>query len=153
VRDPKNKWYLSEEAYPDTLGPHRIRWISGWGYLMSRDVVERAVQNVMDPGPKPAWFGRLPWEDVAMAAILKNYVRLSHIDSFKAAWDTCDNKTILKHLDNQVALIPGLREQELNGVWKVYEVPCSAGNYTEGDYEEWRRWRNKQSDCTVNGFM
>ena len=84
-----------------------------------------------------------------MAAILKNYVRLSHIDSFKAAWDTCDNKTILKHLDNQVALIPGLREQELNGVWKVHEVPCSAGNYTEGDYEEWRRWRNKQSDSTV----
>ncbi len=153
VRDPKNKWYLSEEAYPDTLGPHRIRWISGWGYLMSRDVVERAVQNVMDPGPKPAWFGRLPWEDVAMAAILKNYVRLSHIDSFKAAWDTCDNKTILKHLDNQVALIPGLREQELNGVWKVHEVPCSAGNYTEGNYEEWRRWRNKQSDSTVNGIM
>ena len=53
VRDPQNKWYLSEEAYPDSLGPHRIRWISGWGYLMSRDVVEHAVQNVMDPSPKP----------------------------------------------------------------------------------------------------
>ena len=52
-----------------------------------------------------------------MAAMLKDYVKLSHIDSFKAAWDLCDNKTILKHLDNQVTLIPGLREQDLNGVW------------------------------------
>ena len=184
VRDPQNKWYLSEEAYPDSLGPHRIRWISGWGYLMSRDVVERAVQNVMDPGPKPtsvvdprsiryfnprstrihahsrlsfasvdSWFGRLPWEDVAMAAMLKDYVKLSHIDSFKAAWDLCDNKTILKHLDNQVTLIPGLREQDLNGVWDVHTVPCSAGNYTEGIYEEWRSWRNQQSDCSTNGYM
>ena len=54
VRDPANKWYLSEEAYPDSLGPHRIRWISGWGYLMSRDVVEVAMNNVMDGGRKPA---------------------------------------------------------------------------------------------------
>jgi hypothetical protein len=53
VRDPQNKWYLSEEVYPDSLGPHHIRWISGWGYLMSRDVVEHAMQQVMDPGPKP----------------------------------------------------------------------------------------------------
>jgi hypothetical protein len=88
-----------------------------------------------------------------MAALSKDYVALSHIDSFKAAWDRCDNDTILKHLDNQVALIPSLRELDLNGVWKVHTVPCSAGNYTEGSYNEWRSWRNKQSDCVTNGYM
>ena len=86
-----------------------------------------------------------------MAALLKDYVSLSHIDSFKAAWDTCTNDTVLKHLDNQVALIPGLRELDLNGVWEVHTVPCSAGSYAEGFYEDWRSWRNEVSDCEVQG--
>ena len=151
VRNPDNKWFLSEETYPDSLGPHRIRWISGWGYLMSRDVVEFALDRVLDAGPKPAWFGRLPWEDVVVASLLKDYAPLSHIDVFKAAWDTCTNDTVLKHLDNQVGLISGLREQDLNGVWDVHTVPCSAGTYKEGDYEAWRSWRNQQPD-SVKGM-
>lgn len=153
VRDPRNKWYLSEEEYPDSLGPHRVRWISGWGYAMSRDVVQHAVDRVLDKGPKPVWFGRMPWEDVAMAALLQDYAPLSHLDSFKAAWDTCTNDTVLKHLDNQAMLIPGLHELDGNGVWEAHTVPCSAGMYEEGEYEEWRTWRNKQPDTAANGEM
>lgn len=153
VRDPKNKWYLSEEAYPSSLGPYRVRWISGWGYMMSRDVVEFALERVLDNGPKPSWFGRLPWEDVAMASLLKDYTPLHHIETFKAAWDTCTNDTALKHLDNQVGIIAGLREQDLNGVWDAHTIPCSAGTYEEGKYKAWRAWRNQQADSLVNGFM
>ena len=120
---------------------------------MSRDVVEFAMNRVLDKGPKPVWFGRLPWEDVCMAALVKDYTPLSHLDSFKAAWDTCTNDTVLKHLDNQHQLIPGLHEQDINGVWAMHTVACTAGDYEAGEYESWRTWRNKQSDSLVNGFM
>lgn len=42
LRDAKNKWYLSEEDLPDELAAPLlgVRWISGWGYMLSRDMAE-----------------------------------------------------------------------------------------------------------------
>lgn len=159
VRDPKNKWYLSEEAYPDELGPENIRWISGWGYLMSRDVTEHLMQRAgliasSSPENRPPWWGKLPWEDVVVATLLSDYTKLYQHDGFKAAWDSCKNDTVLKHLDNQApTLVSGLREQDKNGLWTVKEVVCSAGLYKAGSYNQWKSWRNSLPDALTVGMM
>ena len=159
VRDPENKWYLSEENYPDDLGPSNIRWVSGWGYLMSRDVTAKALNGAYaiassNADNRPAWWGRLPWEDVVVATLLSNYTKLYHHEGFKAAWDSCRNDTVLKHLDNQApSLVSGLREQDRSGLWKVKEVVCSSGLYRPGYYNEWRNWRNSLPDTLSVGKM
>jgi hypothetical protein len=159
VRDPKNKWYLSEDAYPDELGPENIRWISGWGYLMSRDVTEHLMQKSgliasNSPENRPLWWGKLPWEDVVVATLLSDYVKLYQHNGFKAAWDSCKNDTVLKHLDNQAPmLVSGLREQDTSGLWDKKEVVCSMGDYTPGYYSQWKRWRNSLPDALTVGMM
>ena len=159
VRDPKNKWYLSEEAYPDEYGPDNIRWISGWGYLMSRDVTEHLMQKAglvasNSPESRPLWWGKLPWEDVVVATLLSDYVKLYQHNGFKAAWDSCKNDTVLKHLDNQAPnLVSGLREQDKSGLWDVKEVVCSAGIYEPGYYSQWKKWRNSLPDALTVGMM
>ena len=159
VRDPENKWYLSEDSYPDELGPDRIRWISGWGYLLSRDVVEHVWEEAESIASKevhqrPAWWGRLPWEDVVVATLLRDYTDLYHHEGFKAAWDSCKNDTVLKHLDNQAPLlVAGLAEQDRTGLWDKKEVVCSAGEYEPGDYKTWKRWRNSLPDAKTVGKM
>jgi hypothetical protein len=39
-RDPRSKWYLSEGDLPDALAPRGVRWASGWGYMLSRDLAD-----------------------------------------------------------------------------------------------------------------
>lgn len=159
VRDPRNKWYLSEEAYPDELGPDDIRWISGWGYMMSRDVTEHLMQkssliSSSIPENRPLWWGKLPWEDVVVATLLSDYVKIYQHDGFKAAWDSCKNDTVLKHLDNQAPnLVAGLREQDKSGLWDAKEVVCSAGPYKPGSYFQWKKWRNSLPDALTVGMM
>jgi hypothetical protein len=159
VRDPRNKWYLSSSEFPDSISPQGIRWISGWGYLMSRDVAQKVWDSATDiasksPDDRPSWWGLLPWEDVVVASLLQDYVPIYHHEGFKAAWDPCDEKTVLKHLDNQAPrLTAGLAEQDKNGLWDTKEVTCSMGDYEAGDYEAWRLWRNSLPDVRITGRM
>eukprot|EP00890_Picochlorum_soloecismus_P001559 jgi/Picsp_1/2403/NSC_05864-R1_udp-gal:beta c beta - polypeptide 4 len=159
VRDPRNKWYLSSSEFPDSISPKGIRWISGWGYLMSRDVAQKvwdSASNIASKSPdkRPSWWGLLPWEDVVVASLLQDYVPIYHHEGFKAAWDPCDKKTVLKHLDNQAPrLTAGLEKQDKNGLWDAKEVTCSMGDYEAGDYEAWRLWRNSLPDVRITGRM
>ncbi len=168
IRSSTSKWYLSEVDLPaeDCFGPLGARWASGWGYLMSRDVAQKvwdaAVNNAMATGvERPVWWGRLPWEDVLVATLLQSYhtdenerVFASHHPGFKAAWDECDEDTVLKHLDNDAPVLnAGLAAQEASGLWKTKTVVCSSGKFDSGDYEGWRAWRNTLPDNIKGGFM
>lgn len=62
---------------------------------------------------------------------------------FRAAWHGCTNNTAVKHLDvDSPALLPGLYEQDVSGLWDAKTVQCTFGQYWAGDYRLWRRWRN-----------
>jgi Galactosyltransferase len=176
-RNSTSKWYLSESDLPDEDCPLGARWTSGWGYMMSRDVAQKAwdaaVKNAMSSSieTRPVWWGRLPWEDVLIATLLQSYgsdtsgenfeentnsevVVVSHHPGFKAAWDACDKDTVLKHLDNDApVLTPGLQAQESSGLWLRKDVVCSSGVFESGDYEGWRSWRNTLPDNIKGGFM
>jgi hypothetical protein len=174
IRNRTSKWYLSSSDLPDDDCPLGARWASGWGYMMSRDVAQKAwdaaVQNAMAVGhngdensteSRPVWWGRLPWEDVLIATLLQSYnsnekerVVASHHPGFKAAWDDCDKDTVLKHLDNDAPLLTaGLAVQEASGLWSRKSVVCSSGVFESGDYEGWRAWRNTLPDNIKGGFM
>lgn len=159
-RDVRNKWYLSEDDLPDShvdslLG---VRWISGWGYLLSRDVAEvadsAASRYASQPSEAPKWWGRMPWEDILIAALLENRVTAHHHAGFKSAWDECDEKTVLKHLDwDAPSLLTGLQAQQENGLWDRKSVVCSSGEFKPGNYTEWRAWRNSLPDNQATGLM
>lgn len=166
IRDTTSKWYLSESDLPDSECPLGARWTSGWGYMMSRDVAQKAwdaaVKNAMASEPeRPVWWGRLPWEDSLIAILLQSYhddekerVIASHHPGFKAAWDFCDEHTVLKHLDNDAPLLTaGLQAQEASGLWSKKEVVCTSGVFDRGDYQGWRTWRNSFPDNIKGGFM
>lgn len=166
IRNSTSKWYLPESDLPDSDCPLGSRWNSGWGYMMSRDVAQKAwdaaVKNAMASEPeRPVWWGRLPWEDVLIAFLLQSYhsdekekVVLSQHPGFKAAWDDCDEDTVLKHLDNDAPLLtPGLQAQETSGLWSRKGVVCSSGVFQSNDYQEWRTWRNSLPDNIKGGFM
>jgi len=89
-----------------------------------------------------------------VAALIADSASLSHHPGFKAAWDPCDERTVLKHLDNDApALIEGLAAQEASGLWSSKEVVCSSGPHEVGNYEQWRTWRNSLEDNMKGGFM
>ncbi|KAL6777389.1 hypothetical protein ACKKBF_B21315 [Auxenochlorella protothecoides x Auxenochlorella symbiontica] len=162
LRDPANKWYLAEADLSDAqaaplLG---VRWASGWGYALSRDlvhvVVERAAAAAAAPAAAaPPWWGRMPWEDIMVAALLRGSgARVHHHDGFKAAWNDCGPGTVLKHLDNDAPLLQaGLHAQEASGLWARRGVTCATGDFTPNDYDGWRAWRNSLPDNQLNGFM
>lgn len=103
---------------------------------------------------RPSYWGKLPWEDVLVASLLNGVAPVSHHAGFKAAWDGCDEDTVLKHLDNEApGLTPGLAAQEVSGLWDRKEVVCSSGPFEPNNYEEWRVWRNTLPDNLQNGFM
>lgn len=175
-RTVTSKWYLSKKILRDEDSPLGVRWASGWGYLMSRDVAlqvwRSTIRNALlyslttDNGWKrPPYWGKLPWEDVLVAALLsdnqelessgqKVSIKLSHHPGFKAAWDGCDEDTVLKHLDNDApGLVAGLAAQDASKLWDKKEVICSTGPFIPNDYEGWRVWRNTLPDNIQNGFM
>ncbi|KDD73496.1 hypothetical protein H632_c2118p0, partial [Helicosporidium sp. ATCC 50920] len=178
-RDSHHKWYLSEDrlSNPDARSLLGTRWISGWGYLLSRDVAQAVRQQAeaaawnlggangggsdssegapgaawrpaaspaLSPAQRslpgqprsarPEWWGRLPWEDVLVAALAEaapgRIGELFHHGGFKPAWNGCDSGTVLKHLDNDAPrLMQGLHAQQVSGLWDVKEVVCSTGHF------------------------
>ena len=158
-RTASSKWYLPKEDLPSEECPLGVRWASGWGYMMSRDVAQHAWDTAVAHATassehQPSYWGRLPWEDVLMAAIINNTAPVSHHPGFKAAWDGCDQGTVLKHLDNDAPrLVPGLAAQEASGLWDKKEVVCSSGDFLPSQYDDWRTWRNSFEDNIKGGFM
>ena len=171
---------LSDADLIDLLG---ARWAGGYGYMLSRDVTEAAWSTAVkhatsDIEERPRWWGRLPWyecfsthhlnfrpsitfrsfvscrEDILMANLLKDVTPISHHSGFKAAWEGCDEGTVLKHLDiDAPALTLGLHEQELSRLWELKGVVCYSGRFGSGDYSGWQKWRNTFQDNIENGFM
>lgn len=43
-------------------------------------------------------------------------------------------------------MLKALHEQDLNGLWDVKTVLCSAGNFTPGDMDGWLNWRNSLTE-------
>ncbi|KAI3438546.1 hypothetical protein D9Q98_000974 [Chlorella vulgaris] len=157
-RDPKSKWYLSEADLPTELAPLGVRWASGWGYLLSRDLAEyisnTALMYSAIPDKKPVWWGRMPWEDIMVATMLKDVAQVHHHDGFKAAWQECDKDVVLKHLDSDApALQEGLYAQEVSGLWSKTGVVCSSGLFQLNNHTSWRQWRNSLPDNQLGGFM
>eukprot|EP00889_Picochlorum_renovo_P007460 jgi/Picre1/34490/NNA_001958.t1 len=156
VRDPENKWYLSEDSYPDELGPAGIRWISGWGYLVSEmppSMCGKKLKHCLKgSAPETCMVGQAPMGRCCCGNFLSDYTDLYHHEGFKAAWDSCKNDTVLKHLDNQAHACCGLGEQDRTGLWDKKEVVCSAGEYEPGDYNNGRdggihyRCKNSRQD-------
>lgn len=222
LRDPRSKWYLSEEQLSDAQADDLlgVRWISGWAYVLSADLVRTmldeayrlgggrpqaelrgaareggtlaapdaadpasarlAAQGVSSAGDpralvgagvaealapgrdesapalRPLWWGRMPWEDVLVARLLRDAssARIAHSAGFKASWDACDARTVAKHLDvDAPRLVPGLRAQELSGLWRHKEVVCSSADADVGDYAGWRAWRNGLGDSNTTGMV
>lgn len=46
VRDPSSKWYMSYEEMSDKVAPRGVRYLAGWGYVLSRDVAEHLLRAV-----------------------------------------------------------------------------------------------------------
>ncbi|GMH44123.1 hypothetical protein BSKO_12057 [Bryopsis sp. KO-2023] len=150
IRDPNSKWHLSWEELSDDMA-RQIRgtkYLAGWGYVLSRDMVSHAVwkANKWDNKEEkaPFWYDILKWEDVLMGLLLKDRLQYpQEANGFKAAWRACTNQTAIRHLDfdaNQ--LFKGLYEQEVNGLWDMKTVQCSTGHFLAGDYAGWKAWRN-----------
>lgn len=60
IRDPSSKWYVSAEQLPDSAIPFGVKYVAGWGYLLSRDYVERVAWRTniwhAKPDAAPAWY-------------------------------------------------------------------------------------------------
>ena len=41
------QWYLSKQDLPDDLAPLGVRWVSGWGYILSRDLAELITNTAL----------------------------------------------------------------------------------------------------------
>lgn len=104
VRDPSNKWYVSEQDLPDSAIPQGVQYHAGWGYLLSRDLVQHVVQKVngydQHPEQVPAWYRLLNWEDVLVGLLLNDVVPRPHSHpGFRPAWRSCAPDTVIRHLD------------------------------------------------------
>ena len=40
---PGARWYVSFEELSDQEAPYGVPYVAGWGYIMSRDVVQHAL--------------------------------------------------------------------------------------------------------------
>ncbi|EFN55980.1 hypothetical protein CHLNCDRAFT_145336 [Chlorella variabilis] len=148
IRDPNSKWHMSDEELPDSAVPFAVKYLAGWGYVLSRDLVDHAVRkaNLFRSRPEvaPPWFRPMAWEDVLMALLLMDVVaEPQDHPGFRAAWRACPSTTALKHLDvDAPQLFRGLYEQEMSGLWDAKPVQCSAGDFLPGDYSSWKAWRD-----------
>eukprot|EP01024_Parvocaulis_polyphysoides_P057832 TRINITY_DN6175_c0_g3_i3.p1 TRINITY_DN6175_c0_g3~~TRINITY_DN6175_c0_g3_i3.p1 ORF type:complete len:274 (-),score=39.81 TRINITY_DN6175_c0_g3_i3:99-920(-) len=148
VRDPKSKGYISQEEMSDSVAPWGQRYLSGWGYILSRDVAIFLSQKIdlyeKHPDQQPGWFPAMHWEHVMVGLIVQEMVGEPEPHStFKPAWRSCTNETAIRHLDvDSPLLLPGLYEQDRSGLWKSKTVQCSSGVFVAGDYWGWLNWRN-----------
>lgn len=127
-----------------------IKYLAGWGYVLSRDVAYHALRKYLawkkHPDEAPKWFKPMKWEDVLIGALVSDKVSVPVVSArFKAAWRSCTNETAIRHLDGDAPLLlKGLYEQEISGLWDKKTVQCSTGRFLAGDYSGWRSWRNSQ---------
>ena len=177
IREPSSKWYTPEADLPDSAVPFAVRYLAGWGYVLSRDLANHAVRKanlfLRHPEAAPAWFRSAPhrrvlgrdaawpsrrspvapasaarcrplaWEDVLMGLLLMDAARPHDHPGFRAAWRACPASTAVKHLDvDAPALLRGLREQELSGLWTTKPVQCSSADALPGDWASWKAWRD-----------
>lgn len=149
IRDSNSKWFLHWDYFPDTIGDdiRGTKYLAGWGYILSRDVILHTMKKVSlwqeKPESAPAWYSKLPWEDVMMGCLVSDEFEPTIDYHFKAAWRACTNETAVRHLDiDAPMLFSGLFEQEKSGLWDKKTVQCSYGKFIAGDYSGWKRWRN-----------
>ncbi|KAL4451696.1 hypothetical protein ABPG75_007358 [Micractinium tetrahymenae] len=148
IRDKASKWFIGYDALPDSAVPFAIKYLAGWGLVLSRDMADHAVRSanlfLQQGDAAPAWFRSLPFEDVMLGMLLMDAVEAPQDHtSFRAAWRSCGTTTAVKHLDvDAPALLKGLHEQELSGLWSSKPVQCAGGDYLPGDYTGWKRWRD-----------
>eukprot|EP00210_Caulerpa_lentillifera_P004964 g4738.t1 len=150
IRDTNSKWYLKYDEFDDFMAqPIRgTKYLAGWGYVLSRDVMFHAMKKVYswdnDITVAPSWYLRMKWEDVMMGALVADLIPFPDADfRFKAAWRACTNETAIRHLDlDAPALFQGLYAQDQSGLWEKKTVQCSSGTFVAGDYSGWKRWRN-----------
>eukprot|EP01025_Chloroclados_australasicus_P061938 TRINITY_DN8133_c0_g2_i2.p1 TRINITY_DN8133_c0_g2~~TRINITY_DN8133_c0_g2_i2.p1 ORF type:complete len:529 (-),score=40.85 TRINITY_DN8133_c0_g2_i2:1299-2885(-) len=148
VRDTHSKWFLSEERLPDKDVPWGVRYIAGWGYVLSRDVAAYFVQRIWyyreRPERAPKWFEPMDWEDVLVGLIVADVVGMPDDNpGFKPGWRSCTNMTLIKHLDfDSPKLLSGLYQQELNKLWDTKTVQCNTGTFLSNNWQEWYQYRN-----------
>lgn len=150
-RNPKSKWYLTPDELPDELAPLGKKYHLGWGYMMSRDMMEHIAQHVAEfaanPERRPAWWALLPWEDTLVGVLLADAVQLQNHPGFKAAWNGCSNDTVVKHLDIDAPEFQfHLYDAESMGTWQNESVKCASGDFEPEDKFAWRAWRNSLPD-------
>eukprot|EP01025_Chloroclados_australasicus_P003122 TRINITY_DN10721_c0_g1_i1.p1 TRINITY_DN10721_c0_g1~~TRINITY_DN10721_c0_g1_i1.p1 ORF type:complete len:655 (+),score=90.89 TRINITY_DN10721_c0_g1_i1:891-2855(+) len=148
VRNVASKWYVSYEELPEEISPTGVPYAEGWGYILSRDaatyVLDEVIAVTQETKPAWSWWGRLPWEDVMIGAILQNVTTVQNCKGFKSAWGVCEQDTIIKHLDiDSPGLLQELYAQENNGVWDRSVVQCNTGDFKLGSADSWRAWRNR----------
>jgi Galactosyltransferase len=147
IRDRNNKWYVSEEDLPDTAYPKNVKYLAGWSYLLSRDLIMHTVQKInsyeSQPDQAPLWYTRIAFEDVLVGLLLHDVVPLPESHSgFRPAWRSCVPDTAVRHLDiDSPRLLKGLVEQDISGLADSKPVQCSSGQFLPGDYAGWNAWR------------
>ncbi|KAI3437810.1 hypothetical protein D9Q98_000257 [Chlorella vulgaris] len=148
IRDASSKWYMPERELPDEVVPFAVKYLAGWGYVLSRDLADHAVRKAnlfqSQPEAAPAWFEPMHWEDVLMGLLLMDVVGSPQDHpGFRAAWRNCPAATVVKHLDvDAPQLFKGLHEQDLSGLWDAKPVQCDSGDFLPGDYSSWKAWRD-----------
>ncbi|KAG2496407.1 hypothetical protein HYH03_005634, partial [Edaphochlamys debaryana] len=149
-------WYLSPAELSDHEAPVGVPYPVGWAYVMSRDVaevaLEAAVRFNVHPTSAPPWWGRLPWEDVTMGALLQGRVPLRNHEGFRHPFMRCGAGTVAKHLDNLAPQLQApLAAADREGRWGSAAADCTAGLFQGDNFTDWRLWRNRQPDVAVTG--
>ena len=69
--------HLSDGCLAAMQVPWERKYLAGWGYLLSRDVVQHVVNatSAWDraPGHAPGWYAGLHWEDVMIGLIASEF--------------------------------------------------------------------------------
>lgn len=111
-----------------------LKYLAGWGYIISRDVMLHALRKVHQCESNPSRYCAIKQEDMLLGALVEDLVLDPVADpTLKAAWDACTNQTTVKHLDMDApALFRSLYEHDRNGTWDNSTVQCSSGGFEPG---------------------
>merc|ERR1712054_72602 len=155
VRDPKSKWFLSYDEWPQET--HHVKYAAGWGYILSRDLASYIVQRMdyyssiangdlsssfQTEGTLPPYYrGMLKLEDVMVGYLLDELdIHPTNTFAFRPAWQSCPEYTILKHLDVDAPfMMPIMNMQDRIGVWRSRSITCTTGPYSPASYA-YSRW-------------
>jgi hypothetical protein len=145
--------YLSADELPDEAAPLGAPYVVGWGYLLSRDaaqlVLGRAAQYsrcAACPAAAragggagdaercascagvavPAWWGRLPWEDVMVGALLRGEVEAVDHPGFLAPHMSCPPDAVVSTTLSLLAPPPCLRRRACSARTERLQAPADA---------------------------